>query len=325
VRNVRLVTAVLLAVGAVLGVTAHAGARTTKHQSLSKTCGSLSSGPATYAHVIWIWMENHSYNQIIGPAGSTAESNSPYVNDTLAPACGVATNYHNVTHPSLPNYLAATSGSTQGLAKDCSPTKCSNPGPSLFGQLKSWRGYDESMPSNCYTGNTSLYAARHNPAVYYTALGAACKVSDVQLGTMTSGSFGQDLAKNTLPSFSFVTPNLCNDTHGCAIHVGDTWLSQWVPKITSSPAYQSGNTVLFVTWDEGSGGTSGESCSKNSSDKSCQVATLVVSPYTAVGTKSSTAFDHYSLLRTTEELLGVPRLGHAADATTASMRSAFHL
>ncbi|HEV2592074.1 MAG TPA: alkaline phosphatase family protein, partial [Gaiellaceae bacterium] len=102
-------------------------------------------------------------------------------------------------------------------------------------------------------------------------------------------------------------------------------LSTWVPKITASATYQSGKTALIITWDEGYGGTSGESCATNTTDQSCHVAAIIVSPYTPAGTANNTLFNHYSLLKTTEQMLGLPLLAHAADASTNSMRTAFHL
>ena len=93
------------------------------------TCGSLQGAPATYRHVIWIWMENHSYDEIVG------SKQAPSTN-RLAAECGLATNYHNVTHPSLPNYIAATSGGTQGIPDDCQPSECSRPSQSIFGQVQ---------------------------------------------------------------------------------------------------------------------------------------------------------------------------------------------
>jgi phosphatidylinositol-3-phosphatase len=99
--------------------------------SASHPCGTVSK-PGTYKHVIWIWLENHSYNAILG------SSQAPYFN-TLAKECGLATNYHNVTHPSLPNYIAATSGlsysSIQKFLSDCSPSSsCDTSAKSIFGQ-----------------------------------------------------------------------------------------------------------------------------------------------------------------------------------------------
>jgi phospholipase C len=182
------------------------------------------------------------------------------------------------------------------------------------------------MTSNCSKSSYSTYAARHNPAVYYTPIASACSKDDIPLGTTTSGALKNDIANGTLPSFSFVTPNLCDDTHDCSITTGDRWLSTWIPLITSGANYRSGDTVVFVTWDEGGGGSQGESCTTNTSDQSCHIATIVISPMTPSGTKSATAFSHYSLLKTTEQLLGIGTyLGHAADSSTASMKYAFHL
>jgi hypothetical protein len=117
---------------------------------------------------------------------------------------------------------------------------------------------------------------------------------------------------NNLPAFSFVTPNLCNDTHDCDVATGDAWLQSFIPKITASADYQAGKTVVFLTWDEDDGSASNH------------VATIVLSAYTPPGTRAGTSFSHYSLLRTTEELLGATTfLGGAATAN--DMRSSFHL
>ena len=293
-------------------------------------CGSATtSPPARYQHVIWIWMENHSYGQIIGPAGSTAASRSPYVNGVLKRRCGLAANFHNITHPSLPNYLAAVAGTTGGVRTDCGPTVCPQSATTIFTQVarsgRQWRGYAESMPSRCDLSGTTRYAPRHNPAVYYTGIRTDCRRWDVPMGTTSAGAFRSALAAGTLPAFSFVTPNLCHDTHDCSIATGDTWLKTWVARIVASPAYTKGRTVLFVTWDEGETGDT-RNCALNTTDPGCHIPTLVVSRWTRPGTRSGTLFNHYALLRTTEDLLGLPRhLGHAADSTSRSMRSAFHL
>jgi phosphatidylinositol-3-phosphatase len=291
-------------------------------------CGWLRTPPRTWRHVVWIWMENHSYDSVIGPAGSEAAARSPYLNRSLARDCGLASNYHNVTHPSLPNYLAATAGSTLGVTDDCSPLACPQAAGSLFEQVRTagmaWRSYQESAPGPCTTVASGSYAPHHDPAVYYRGIAADCARWDLPMGTTQEGAFQRDLDGGTLPAFSFVTPNACNDTHDCARSVGDRWLAAWLPRITASPAYRSGSTVLFVTWDEGDGGGSA-ACARNTTDPGCHVATLVVSPSTPPGTRSAILFNHYGLLRTTEELLGLPLLGQAADRATASMRAAFRL
>jgi phosphatidylinositol-3-phosphatase len=91
----------------------------------------------------------------------------------------------------------------------------------------------------------------------------------------------------------------------------------------SSPGYTGGSTAIFITFDEGSGGGTGETCATNTTDNSRKVATIVVSPSTPAGATSGTLFNHYSLLGTTEHLLGLPALGQAASAAT--MTAAFNL
>jgi len=262
-------------------------------------------------------MENHSSGTIVG------SSQAPYLS-RLARACGLATNYHNITHPSLPNYVAATSGlsssALQGFLPDCDPgAGCDTSAPSIFGQGETWKAYEESMPSDCDPGNSGDYAVRHNPPVYYTTL-RGCSGSDVPYSRLAA-----DLAHDQLPAFSFITPNLINDMHDGTVTDGDIWLSRNLPAILGSTEYRSGSSVVFITWDEGEGGgyASGEPCATNTTDVSCHVATLVISPSTEAGTRSGTLFNHYSLLATAEQLLGLPELGMAA--AYPAMTTAFNL
>jgi hypothetical protein len=165
------------------------------------------------------------------------------------------------------------------------------------------------MPSNCDRSNSGEYAVRHNPAAYYTSL-SGCASRDVPYPQLRA-----DLAANALPAFSFVTPNLLHDMHDGTIAQGDAWLASNLPAIISSAAYRSGTTAVFITWDEGSGGYSLEDCDDTGvTDASCRVPTIVISPTTPAGARSTAFFSHYSLLATTEQLLGLPRLGQAASA-----------
>jgi hypothetical protein len=157
------------------------------------------------------------------------------------------------------------------------------------------------MPRACDRVTSGSYAARHDPAVYYTNLGTACAHDVLPL----TGAL--DLSA----PFTFVTPNICNDMHSCPISTGDTWLSHFVPRILDSRAYRSGTAVLFITWDESDTGP------RN------QVATYVIAPSVRRASRSAVPFTHYSLLRTTEQLLHLPLLGGAR--TARSMVGAFHL
>ena len=304
---VPVITLVLGATLSVVGVTPQAGAA-------AAPCGNMTVAQTSYRHVLWIFMENHSYSDVIGSA------EAPYMNN-LASQCGLATNYHNITHPSLPNYIAATSGlALSNLSKftsDCSPSPtCSTKAASIFSQAGSWRSYEDSMPTRCDMTNSGEYAVRHNPATYYTTL-RGCSKRDVPYGRLST-----DLANNQLPAFGFITPNLVHDTHDGTIAQGDKWLSNHVPAILDSEAYRTGSLVVFLTYDEGEHGSSSD-CATNTTDVGCQVATIVMSESTPAGTQSGKLFNHYSLLRTTEQLLNLPFLRQAKTAN--GMRKAFGL
>jgi phosphatidylinositol-3-phosphatase len=291
----------------------------------SGICGWRDTPPARYDHVVWVLLENHSRPQLIGPAGSREADRSPYLN-SLARRCGLATNYLALTHPSLPNYLALTSGSTGGVRRTCTPDACPQRRTTIFDQLAGpgggWRIYAEGMPSACHRRDSGRYVVRHNPATYFPV--ADCAAHDVPLGTATRGRLVDDLAAGRLPALTLVVPDQCHNTHDCAIDAGDEWLSQMVPRLVRSPLYRAGRTAVVVTWDEGAGGTRGQDCRAHP-DRSCRVATVVLSPTTRPGTRSSVALDHYSLLEATSRMLGVPPLGHAADRTTRDLRPAFGL
>jgi hypothetical protein len=126
------------------------------------------------------------------------------------------------------------------------------------------------------------------------------------------GRFARHLATGHLPSFTFIAPNLCHDGHDCSTATADAWLGTWLHRITASPLYRAGKTVVCVTWDE-----------NDYSAASNQVASVVIGPTVTPGSRSQRHFTHYSLLRTTEELLSVGYLGAAASAH--SMRAAFNL
>ena len=162
------------------------------------------------------------------------------------------------------------------------------------------------MPGNCVLNAAAPYAVKHNPAAYYTNIRTTCATSDVPL----EGNLSHDITAGALPSFSFVTPNLCNDTHDCSVATGDAWLSTWIPAITAGPNYRAGNTLIVLTWDEGTGSTN-------------QTPTVVIAPSVRPGSVVGVRLDHYALLRSTEDLLGLGHIGAAA--TAPSLATAFGL
>ena len=306
---------VLVVAALVVGCGSKAGTSTTSIAKRNSPCGRVHPGSASYSHVIWIWMENQSYNTAIDPRSA------PFL-ASLGRQCGLATNYHSITHPSLPNYIAATSGVSRHaltrFATDCSPSpSCSTSAESIFAQTPSWRAYEESMPRPCDRRDAGLYAVRHNPPAYYRRLAKECVRADVPIDRLDAA-----LAQESLPAFSFITPNVCHDGHACTLSSADAWLANEVQEIVDSNSYRRGDTVLFITYDEGTGDTPGN-CAAHPPAPSCHVATVVASPSTPPGTRSAERFNHYSLLRTTEDLLGLPHLRMAARAR--SMTRAFGL
>src|SRR3954453_8071598 len=238
-RIVVLLTCVTLVAGAWGGATPRAGGpdRTAAPATTAATplCGAATT--AAVAHVILIMMENTS----------AARANAlPYVT-RLRHHCGVATDYHAVTHPSLGNYIALTSGAIPRAIRgsDCSPSAtCHSRHLSIFGQLAGrWRVYAQSTPSPCYTGTTSLYAVRHTAAPYYPAIRPACTRQQVRLRNLRHA-----LAAGPLPRFSLVVPNVVDDMHNGCASCGNAFLKTWIRRIHQAPQYQDGSTVVFVTW-----------------------------------------------------------------------------
>lgn len=277
--------------------------------------------------MIWIVFENEGYDQVVG------NDTLPYTN-RLAKSCGLATRYFGVGDPSLPNYIALTSGGTWGVTGDSSgPLHV----PSIFSQVKEahlqWRTYSESMPHNCdrsdYPSRNPVYTAHHEPVIYYAGIRRDCTRWDVPLGTVRKGPLAHALAANRLPAFMIVGPNDDGGTTkpGCSRPCGDvdpplsdSFLRAWMKKILASKAYASGKTAVFVTWDE-------DATFENTLCPSLDcdhLATLVVSRSVRPGTRSDAVFSHYSLLRTAEDLLRLR--GHLGKAAAArSMAPGFHL
>lgn len=317
------VLGLIVAGGGGAGLSAAATAAPSVPATGSSPC--VGASPAgRLKHVIVIMLENHSYSNIIG------SPSAPHLN-ALASECGVASNYHNITHPSLPNYVALTAGSTFGLETDL--CHCMLPIGGVFLQLaqthQSWATYAENMPTPCdpdSAGGTYGYTPHHNPAVYYSRLRTTCKKHDVRMGSTSSGALNGALVNRHLPTFSLMIPNLCDDMHACSVQHSDAWVGAWVNRIVHSYQYQHQATVIFITWDEGTDGHigAGEDCAANLSDQSCHVPLIVISRMVRAHSIARAYFTHYSLLHTIDALTGLPSLRKAATAPFG-LGAAFHL
>jgi len=234
-------------------------------------------------HVFLIVMENRTPEQALSGAFMAS----------LAAKYRTADNYHAVAHPSVPNYLAMSSGSTWGVTDDSYYTlPRKDIGTQLTNAGVSWKAYMEGLdPSLGCIDSPVPYDPGHNPFAYY---GGQCPSNVVPLTQLSS-----DLQSGT-PMFSWITPNRCHDTHDCEVSVDDDWLRGQVGQIMASDAWKS-NGVLFVTYDE----------DDTSADN--RVAMIVAGPG-MVHRSSNRVYTHYSLLASIEDLLGVGRLGEAKKA-----------
>jgi acid phosphatase len=243
-------------------------------------------------HVFVVVMENHSYNEVWNT------SSSPYIT-SLGNAYARATNYHATIHPSLPNYLDLYGGSNYGITTDCNPsTSCHSTAINLADNLDAkgltWKGYMESMPSPCFLTTSGTYAPKHNPMVYFDDIytnATRCKAHDVPYTALAT-----DLASAaTTPNYSLIVPNLCNDMHDCSVTTGDTWLKNNLPAILNSPACTVEKCLLVLTWDE------------DDSSQSNQVLTIFAgSAAKTGGVTSGVSYTHFSMLRTIENIFGLP-------------------
>ncbi|MFE2379384.1 chitosanase [Streptomyces sp. NPDC059398] len=248
------------------------------------------SGIPRYDHVVVLMEENKFYDDIVG------SKDAPYIN-SLAKQGASFSDFHGTTHPSQGNYVALYSGSTHGVADDDCPHDFSadNLGHQLIGGGHTFTGYSEDLPAagskDCGDDGDSGYARKHNGWVDFANTPASSNLG--------FDRFPSDYGK--LPTVSFVTPNLDNDMHDGSVKQGDSWLKknldgyvQWA---------RTHNSALMLTWDEDDG-----------DDSDNQIATMIVGDHVKPGTKSKARYDHYSLLRTLEDMYGLPPLEKAASA-----------
>jgi len=308
-RRSRRRIALQAAVAALVGLAAcGSGSHALPIQRVPSRIARVPTGPP--AHVAVIVMENHEYGDIIG---SGSGGRAPFIN-SLAHRYGLATGMYAISHPSLPNYLALTGGSTFGIDSDC--TDCAVGATSIVDQLEraqvSWRAYMQDLPGggSCFTGaSAGGYAKKHNPFAYYTRITtdhARC-ANVVPLDRLAPDERGR-----TMPRFAWITPNLCNDMHDCSVSTGDRFLAGLVPPLLRALGPHG---VLFLTWDEGS---SDAGCCRLASGG--HVVTIVAGPGARAHARLATPTDHYSVLQTIEDLLGLRRLRGAGCACTPSLQ-----
>lgn len=235
-------------------------------------------------HVVIVIEENRAFRDIIG------NSQAPYIN-SLAKRGMLLTQSYGVTHPSQPNYLALFAGTTFGISSDVCPLDLSgdNLASALLAKKYTFAIYSEGLPKagadDCVYG---AYRRKHNPVADWPGLAA---------NNLPFRAFPPDFAR--LPTVALVVPDQRNDMHDDSIAQGDAWLAQNIEAYASWA--QQHNSLLVVTWDEDDG-------SENN-----RIATIFVGAMVKRG-RSAQRIDHYSVLRTIEEMYGLPYLNESAQA-----------
>jgi len=237
-------------------------------------------------HVVIAVFENKKANAVFG------SSSAPYIN-SLAAGGAKFTQSFAIEHPSGPNYLDLFSGGNQGVTDDSCPHTFStaNSGAQLIAAGLSFTGYSEDLPSAGSTVCTSGgYARKHNPWVNFSNVPAS--------SNQPFSAFPTDFTQ--LPTVSWVVPNLCNDMHDCSISTGDTWLQNHLDAYAQWA--KTHNSLLIVTFDEDDGGGGNN------------IATLFYGQQVKTGTYAEHV-DHFDVLRTLEDMYGLPYAGAAATST----------
>lgn len=234
-------------------------------------------------HVVVVVEENRSYGDVIG------RSDAPYLN-SLADQGALFTASYAVGHPSEPNYLALFSGATQGITDDSCPHTFAgaNLGAELLSAGFSFAGYSEGLPAvGATVCSAGSYARKHNPWVDFSSVSA--------LANQPFSAFPSSYA--SLPTVSFVIPNLTDDMHDGSVSQGDDWLRAHLDGYTKWAKAHRG--LLIVTWDE------------DDFSQANQIPTIIVGAQVKPG-RYAERISHYSVLRTLAAAYGLPPIGAAA-------------
>ena len=290
--------------------TAVAGSTTTV-AAPADVCGSPSSPPATYEHIVVLLEENRTWAGV-GGVGFGA-SNMPYLG-SLASQCTVFADWTetNPAQNSLTQYIGLVTGvSNSATVNDCSPSaSCRSTDDNIFRQVRlaggTARNYVEGATTGC---SASGNAAKHVPPMYlygtYTDAGGAHSDHDfcsTEVRPLT------ELNPDNLPTFTMISPDLCNDGHDCGNDVVDQFASTYLPAILDSASYRAGTTAVMVIYDEDH-----------------PVPNLLIAPTASSGVQHTTGAGHAAMLKTWLEMLGLPALNQGQLPSAISLRAPAHI
>jgi len=280
--------ATVSATGLVTGQVAGTATITATSEGQSGTAAITVTPPGTsqFGHVFIVTEENTD-------AVDVTSSSMPYLMG-LAQQYGLSTQYYANTHPSIGNYFELATGQVL-TNNDGSSTiqTVDNVVRELLAAGKTWKSYAENLPNACYLGgDTGGYARKHN---VFALLSDVANNATQACNIVPFTQFPTDLANGTLPSFSNIVPNLCNDAHDCSLSTADRWLSANIAPLLASPVFQQ-DGLLIITFDEAGG---------DNTLGGGRVFWAVISPKAKRGYQSSITYQHPSTLRLILKGLGV--------------------
>lgn len=288
-------------------------------------CARAATPPSAITHVFVIAMENRDASQIYGNTAS-----APYITGTLVPGFARATNFTDelpLALPSEPHYVWMEAGTNVLPGRTFTtndPPSASNSTAStahLSAQIEratggvTWRTYQQGLSAAtgaCPIRADGFYAPKHDPFIFFQDVSGSppsATTPTCALHHRPYDAFARDLAAGDVASYTFITPDLCNDMHGARgcpgsdpILTGDTWLKTELPRVIDYANRNAG--VIFLTWDEGEG--------------SDTIPFLAIGPGVKTGYAGSVPYTHSSLLKSVEQILGLPILPAVSQANDLS-------
>jgi hypothetical protein len=245
--------------------------------------------------------ENKEFDTVIG------NPEVPLFNQ-LARDHTLLTQYFAVMHPSLPNYIAMIGGDTFEIDSNCED--CFIDAQSLPDLIeasgRTWRTYQEDMPSPCFVGSANDYAQKHNPFIYFNPI--RLDAERCQKGIVPFTQLQTDLDAGALPNFIFITPDMCHSSHDCPLYEVDEFIEELFEYLIPALDASGKSYLVVLTFEEGE---TNLSCCGLPEEAGGRVPTILYSPQAKSGIEDPTPYTHYSLLKTISIAWGLPLLGHA--------------
>jgi acid phosphatase len=251
-----------------------------------------------FDRVAIIWLENTDYDLAVGDPSLKS----------LAQKGITLTNHFAVTHPSMPNYAAAISGDYYGVNHDDMmeiPSNVSTIVDLLEAKKISWGAYQEDMPYTGYQGfdyrnqetGANDYVRKHNPPVLYNSVAdETSRLNQIKNLTL----FYEELKKDALPQWMFITPNMTSDGHDSTVTVAGTWSKNFLEPLLNDKKFMK-NTLVILTFDE-----------NHTYTQQNRIVGILLGdaiPKKLVGTTDSNFYNHYSEIATVQANWGLDTLG----------------